>query len=123
MPVGKLDVFLNAAEIGDILAHAGSRSTVWSQFVDNSSTMPAAFQISAPRSTARPRRYGTTTLPNCAFAALALHQGDGLRCIRLVGWAFTGAPLADFAPPAAFFPPFGFAGRRQAGTGFTPSSV
>jgi hypothetical protein len=35
MPVGKLDVFLNAAEIGDILAHAGSRSTVWSQFVDN----------------------------------------------------------------------------------------
>ena len=62
MPVGKLDVFLNAAEIGDFLAHAGSRSTVWSQFVDNSSTMPAAFQISAPRSTARPRRYGTTTI-------------------------------------------------------------
>jgi hypothetical protein len=36
MTVGKLDVFLSVAEIGDNLAHAASRSTVWSQFVDNS---------------------------------------------------------------------------------------
>ena len=36
MTVGKQEVFLIVAEIGDILAHAGSRSTVWSQFVGNS---------------------------------------------------------------------------------------
>ena len=34
MTVGKLDVFVSVAEIGDILAHAASRSTIWSQFVD-----------------------------------------------------------------------------------------
>ena len=32
MPVGKQEVFLIVAEIGDILAHAAGRSTVWSQF-------------------------------------------------------------------------------------------
>jgi hypothetical protein len=36
MTVGKQELFLSVAEIGDILAHAASRSTVWSQFVDNS---------------------------------------------------------------------------------------
>jgi hypothetical protein len=34
MTVGKQEFFSSDAEIGDILAHAARRSTVWSQFVD-----------------------------------------------------------------------------------------
>ena len=36
MAVVRQELFLNVPEIGDIFPHAASRSTVWSQFVDDS---------------------------------------------------------------------------------------